>query len=102
MLFQNFGTDLVQSCFHSLDLADDVNAIGILLHHADDSTQMSFNSLQPSNCAIVFHGYLLPTDRTSLPNLTPPRGVGHILDDTLSYPDLPMQHVTNSQEFCHI
>src|SRR5215207_4111963 len=102
MFFENLCTDLVQGCFHGLNLADDVNTIGILLHHTDDPTQMSFNGLQPSNCAIVFHGYLLTIDRTSLPDLTPPRGVGHVSDDTLSYPDLPMQHVTNSQEFCHI
>jgi hypothetical protein len=35
VLLQDPGADLVKSRFHSLDLTDDIDAIGIFLHHSN-------------------------------------------------------------------
>lgn len=45
MVFKDFGTNLVERGLNSLNLADHIDTIGILLHHADHSAQMPFNGL---------------------------------------------------------
>jgi hypothetical protein len=67
-------TDLVQRPLDRLYLADDVDAVRVLLHHTDDAAQVSFNGLQSSDCAFVFHGFLSFSDHASQPLLTPPPG----------------------------
>ena len=74
VVFQDQRTDLVQGGFNSLYLADDIDTICVFLHHADDSTQVAFDCLQSSDCAIVFHGYLKCTDTVACASLTPPQG----------------------------
>jgi hypothetical protein len=43
VIFQYPGADFIQRGFHSLDLADDVDTVGVFLHHTDDATQVAFN-----------------------------------------------------------
>ncbi len=74
MVFQNLRADLVQGAFDGLYLTDDVDAIGIFLHHADDSAQVAFDCLQSSDGAIVFHGYLKFPDTVIRSSLPPPQG----------------------------
>lgn len=68
MVFQNSRADLVQRGLHGLYLADHINAVRVLLHHADDAAQVAFHGFQSSERAFRFHVRLV--------FLPPPRGDG--------------------------
>src|SRR3990170_4907311 len=76
VVFQDLRADLVQRGIHRLNLADHIDTVRVLLHHADDPAQVSFNGFKPTESVFVFHDFLWHRDRVFLPPLTPPTGGG--------------------------
>lgn len=64
---QDLGANFVESRLHSLNLADDVYAVGIFSDHADDAAQMAFGRLSGSSCFMAAS--------------TPPKGDGVNITD---------------------
>ena len=56
MIFQDLGADLVECRVDGLDLADDVNAICVVFHHADHTAQVTLNRFQTAQSVFVVHG----------------------------------------------
>src|SRR3990172_4548065 len=54
---QQHRTNTVQCGLDGLDLADDVNTINIVIHHALNATQVSLSSFQASHYLRVFHRF---------------------------------------------
>ena len=60
MLFQNYGVDFPQSRLDGLGLGQDIDAILIVLDHADNLVQMSLGNFQPVNSIPMHRIILIP------------------------------------------
>jgi hypothetical protein len=79
MSFQDLSADLIQGRFHRLDLADDIDAVRILFHHADDTPQMALNGFQTSDGISVFHGSSIFREGMQRVSYPPPGGLGRVI-----------------------